>query len=181
MATWDTVLVERLRYYINDIDSTAYDWTDVQLQKFLAIGAVNVFSDLAKYSTILQWPYTINTATTGSNMISPDPLNDLIGISNLLVINAGCIIARSTLKRTGAAGGWKIIDDKATIDGTQSVIAAQNTAKTYCDSYSKAIEEFKDGNAYAGSAVLSPYQSSNMPLNNGYTKDTYLNNGRSGS
>ena len=47
--TWDDILVERLRYYIFDLDSSNYSWTDLQLQKFLAISSIDVLSDLTKY------------------------------------------------------------------------------------------------------------------------------------
>ena len=159
---WNTTLVERLRYIIYDLDSSNYAWTDVQLEKFLAISAINVINDLSKWSSVIGGTYVINTDVTGAAMITPDPVTSGSNIfGNLIVTKAACIIANSELRKIGKTGGWKIIDDKSTIDGTKAVDTAKNIAKDYCSAYEAAIKEFKLGNLPAGQAILSPYASPN--------------------
>lgn len=162
---WDTVLVERLRYYIYDLDSTNYTFTDLQLQKFLAISTINVVNDLIGYEAYIGGPYSVDTSTSGSNMINPDPINasgSVIGFSNLIVAQSACIIGQAELKRMNAQGaGWKVVDDRSTIDGTKALDASQNIARTYCEAYSDILNEFKMGNRHAGLAILSPYNSPN--------------------
>lgn len=162
MATWDEILVERLRYYILDIDATDYTWTDEQLEKFLAIAAINVFNSLENWTTTLNGPYTVYTNLSGSGMIIPDPVsNGPLALGNMIVAKAACIIAQADLKKAGATGGWKIVDDRSTIDGTKSIEAAADTAKKYCEAYESIVNEFKRGNRYAGYAILTPYSSDN--------------------
>jgi hypothetical protein len=171
---WNTVLVERLRYVIHDLDPTNYAWTDVQLEKFLAVSAIHVINDLSKWSDVIGGTYIVNTEATGAAMITPDPLANGSNIfGNLIVIKAACVIANSELRKIGKTGGWKITDDKSTIDGTKAVDVAKNIAKDYCSAYESAIKEFKLGNLPAGQAILSPYASPNaypysFPLYNGY-------------
>lgn len=156
--SWDTELVERLRYVINDIDAADYTYTATQLQKFLAVAAGQVLNDTTQYSSVIGSGYVINVSATGSAMIQPDPLDaGSIGFENLIVFKAACIIARSELKTAGVLGGWKITDDRSTIDGTQSVAAAKDAAASYCSAYTDTLIEFKEGNRYAGHAILSPF------------------------
>ena len=160
--SWDTELVERLRYVINDLDPTDYTWTDVQLQKYLAIATINVLNDLAQYGSVIGTGYAVNVSATGSTMITPDPTaSSSIGFSNLIVFQAACIIARGDLKKAGKTGGWKIIDDRSTIDGTSSIQGAKDIVDDYCGAYAATLAEFKRGNQFAGQAILSPYASAN--------------------
>jgi hypothetical protein len=160
---WNTTLVERLRYYIGDLDITAYEWTDGQLEKFLAIAAITVTTDLLHWETVINGPYIINTSLSGSGMIVPDPVDNApAGFSNLIVFQAACLMARSNVKKSAAQGaGWKIIDDRSTIDGTNVIDALISISDDYCSSYSMTLKEFKEGNKYAGHSVLSPYASPN--------------------
>ncbi len=158
---WETVLVERLRYYINDLDAADYDWTDAQLQKFLAIATIDVINATSRWSSTVG-SYTVDTSATGAAMISPDPLSSSVAaFSNLIVLRAACIIAKSEFKRaskeTGA--GWKITDDRSTIDGTKAIDASKQIAGDYCGSYEEALADFKSGNRYAGYAILTPFTS----------------------
>lgn len=168
MADWNDILVERLRYLINDLDSENYTYTDLQLEKFLTVSATLVLHDiLPSYASSFSVTYTINTNLSGTDMISPDPvINGPHGFVNLILIKSACLIANAELKKTGAEGGWKIIDDRSTIDGTKAVEAAKDTQKTFCAGYAEALKEFKNGNRFAGWAILSPYSS---PNNTRYT------------
>lgn len=157
---WDTTLVENLRYWINDLDVTAYTWTDTELKKFLCIAAINVIQiDLLGFESLINGPYTIDVSAT---TISPDPTADATnGFSNLIVMKAACIIARAELKELGSSAGYKIVDDRSTFDGTQALGVARDIAKDYCGAYGETLIAFKQGNVNAGQAILSPYSSAN--------------------
>lgn len=162
---WDTVLTERLRYIINDFDATAYKYTDAQLKKFLVISASLVVTELPDWADTLG-SYTIDTS---AGTISPDPVETSpSGFSNLIVLKAACIIGRAELKLIGATGGWKIVDDRSTIDGTNAVKSAKDTADTLCGAYNDTLDDFKKGNSMAGEAIFGPYASSNGPWGQGY-------------
>jgi len=163
---WNTILVEQLRYLIFDLDPADYTWTDLQLEKFLAIATIQVTSDLQGWNTYINGPYTVTTEASGSAMISPDPVsNTSSSFSNLIVLKAACVLARSELRKLGKTGGWKIVDDKSTIDGTKAVDNAYKVATDYCTMYADALDDFKQGNIFnagiVGKGVLSPYQSPN--------------------
>lgn len=155
---WDDVLVERLRFYIYDLDATDYTWTDLQLEKFLAIAAINVFNELTDWTTEIGGPYTVSTNLSGPNMITPDPVSvGPAALGNMIVAKAGCLIAGAELKKLGASAGWKVVDDRSTIDGTNAIKAGADTVKRYCDNYNDIMDDFKRGNRAAGQSVLSPY------------------------
>ena len=127
----------------------------------MAIGAITVINDTSRWSTTVG-SYTVDTSATGAAMISPDPLDSPVpAFSNLIVLQAACIIAKSEFKRaskeTGA--GWKITDDRSTIDGTKAIDASKQIASDYCGAYKDALAEFKNGNRYAGYAIMTPFTS----------------------
>lgn len=157
---WDTVLVDRLRYVINDFDSSSYLYNDTQLKKFLVIAATFVITEAPDWTSIFG-DYVIDTSAI---TISPDPVDTSpLGFSNLVVLKAACIISRAELKKIGATGGWKITDDRSTIDGTGAVENAKQWSIDACDAYKKTLEEYQRGNSSAGEAIFGPYSSANGP------------------
>lgn len=150
---WETVLVERLRYYINDLDASP-TWTDAQLIKFITIGAIQVNESLKTWIS----DYTINTA---SGTISPDPTTDgsTAGVASLFVLKAAEIIARAEIKTLLATAGFKVTDDRSTIDTTSAVNAAKTKAELFKDIYTQAELDFTRGNQTSGEAILAPYTS----------------------
>jgi hypothetical protein len=155
---WNTILVERLRYVIYDLDATAYVWTDAQLEKFLAIAAINVFTELLDWTTEIGGEYTVYTEETGVDMIDPDPVsNGPQALGNMIVAKAACIIAKAELKKIGTTAGWKVVDDKSTIDGSNAIQAAKDNAEHMCSNYDDIVEDFKRGNRAAGHSILTPY------------------------
>lgn len=157
--TWDDILVERLRYYIYDLDSSNYSWTDLQLQKFLAISAIDVFGQLIEYTDEIGGSFTINTSLSGPSMISPDPVSTCPAIvTNMIVTRAACLISQQEYKKLlGQGAGWKVVDDRSTIDGTSALEATKNQADYYCQGYSEMLMDFKKNYQFIGSAILSPY------------------------
>lgn len=160
--SWNISLVENLRYHIGDIDASSYVWSDGQLEKFLAIAAVYVLQDLSEWESSMGGPYSIDTTVPS---ITPDPTvagPSILG--NLIVLKAGCLIANAELKKNSQTYGWKITDDKSTLDGTQVVANMQSVAKSYCEAYSDAIEQYKLTGRFTGEAIFGPYASSEGPF-----------------
>lgn len=156
---WTTTLVENLRYVINDLDASSYAWTNIQLQKFLAVASISVFSDLARSQTTIYGPYTVDISVPS---ISPDPTTNGApgGLLNLITFKAACIIARAEYKKLGATAGWKIVDDRSTIDGSRAMDGSESAAKSFCDEYMEMLQNFKLGIGWVGHCVISPYSSS---------------------
>lgn len=150
---WDTTLVLKLRYYINDLD-TIPTWTDTQLARFIAIAA-SVVSDYLQAWPI-GGPYTIDFSIPS---ITPDPTdpNIPIGFSNIIVIKAAAILNNAELKKALASGGYKIVDDGSTIDTTSVVDAAKARLQMYTSDFDDSVKQYQYGNRYAGSAILAPY------------------------
>lgn len=155
--TWEETLVDRFRLVINDFTSPQV-WTDLQLQKFIALGLGTLDDTLKDWPT--GGPYAITTSVSGVT-ITPDPtLNDAsVGFQNLILLKAGVLLSNAEIKKTLASAGFKIVDDKSTIDSSSSIEAAKLKNRIFEDEYQKTLEDFMSGNAYAGSAILTPYSS----------------------
>lgn len=156
MATWDTELVDKLRMIINDLDSTNYSWTDTQLKKFLLISIGFIDGELSQWTSITYGPYTIDYTNI---TVDPDPISSGSnqGFQNLIVYRAALIIASSDLKKLGLTAGWKIIDDKSTIDGTQALLYAKQSVDNMKRDFDEALKQFKIGNQTIAETIISPY------------------------
>lgn len=164
---WSTSLVEMLRYVIYDIDPSNYTWSDAQLQKFICLATIQVDSLLSNYHSITLGPYLVDFT---NSTITPDPTTNGSpqGFSNLIVIKAAEIISGSEFKKISASAGFIIKDDRSTIDTTNTLTSAKSQFEAFKTGFGGSLEEFKEGNKYAGSAILSPYASSNrsIPIQN---------------
>lgn len=156
MGTWDTELVDKLRLIINDLDSTNYTWTDTQLEKFILISLGFLDSELSQWVSITYGPYTIDYTNITTD---PDPvtIGASQGFQNLIVYRAALIIAGSDLKKLGATAGWKIVDDKSTLDGTQALLYAKQSVDNMKNEFTEALKEFKIGNQTIAESIISPY------------------------
>lgn len=152
---WTTTLVTRLRLFIGDTGSTQ-DYTDSVLQQFIAISAISVGSEVDLGVT-----FTVDTDVPS---ISPDPVTDTTvhqGISNLFVIKAACLIARSEVRKDRAKYGLRVKDHLTDYDGREGMKGLLTGADSYCEAYQKAAHEWQIGNRQAGRAILGPYASAN--------------------
>lgn len=154
--SWDTELVDKLRMIINDLDSSNYTWTDSQLKKFIIISASFLDSELSQWTTVTGGPYSFDYTNL---TISPDPTSSSTndGFENLIVYRAAMIIAKSDLKKLSLTAGWKIVDDRSTLDGTQALNYAKESVNYFENSFKDALKEFKIGNTTVSEAILSPY------------------------
>jgi hypothetical protein len=93
-------------------------------------------------------------------MITPDPIqNGPEAFTNLIVFKSACIISQAEYKKNSVSAGWKVVDDKSSIDGSNLLAASKNSVETFCSMYNKTLEEFKSGNQYAGKAIMTPFSS----------------------
>lgn len=157
--SWDNTLVNRLRYYIGDIDSESQVWSNTQLAKFLAISAIDVLSEVSLIST----SFTIDSDVP---TISPDPVTSGSvdsGIPALFVLRAAFIISLSEMRRDVAKYGVRIKDDRTSIDGSDAIKGRKDTLEFYRENYEKAVWEWEKGNRAACKAILGPYASADDP------------------
>lgn len=145
-------LVVRLRYVINDLDdATRFD--DIQLKNFLAIGAINVVEELSEYgiqSYDITFPGVLAEPT-----ITPDPTGMVEG--NLIVLQAAKIITTAEARKMSATAGFKIVDDRSSIDSKdvgKNLIAIKQIV---CEEYDAAADAFKYNRRYDGGAVFGAY------------------------
>ena len=142
-------LIQRLRYLIHDI-ATPYTYTDYQLSVYITIGAVQVVSEIAFDTT-----FVIDTDTPD---ITPDPLSlSSIGIANLFVLRAACILYRSELRKDASKFGIRIRDHLTQYDGTVGMQARMDGSKSMCQFYEDTKYEWQLGNRAAGRAIVGPY------------------------
>lgn len=153
---WDTTLVEQLRYVIGDYDSSNYYYTSTDLKKFLLVAAYQTLEALASWGIDANYQIDLDGST-----ISPDPTSDVgyRSFANLMVIKAACLISSSQLRLMSMKTGYKVVDDKSTIDTTGVMASLKDNVKTFCDGYKQAIQEFKENSTKTnvGSAILGPY------------------------
>lgn len=149
--SWKPELTERLRYYINDFDPTVYKWTDTQLQKFILIAASQLVTELPRIDA----GYDIDIYNL---TITPDPVESgHTDFCNLVIYKAACILSRAEFKKVAAGGGFKIVDDKSTIDTTNVLQSVKAIATEYCEAYQSALTEYERGNQWGGGAVMGPH------------------------
>jgi hypothetical protein len=153
---WDTTITSLVRYLINDLDSSNYTWTDTQIKKFILISTSLVDAQLAKWTSITGGPYIIDFDNL---TITPDPTtaSSSAAFITLIAINASSVMLRADYKRLTVQSGWKIIDDRSTIDGTGMLSGAKQSYEDMHKAYLDAIEAFQVGNAPQALAILSPY------------------------
>lgn len=147
---WDTTLVAKLRYIINDYDSTSYTYSDATLEKFILVAASQVLQDIQSG----EFAVDFDDAT-----IDPDPTSssDYDWYSALVLLKAACMIARAELKKATLKGGYKVVDDRSTIDTTGAAGAAKESVNSFCGDYKEALDQFRRGNTGAGIAIVGPY------------------------
>lgn len=153
---WQATLTNSLRAYIGDLDSV--DYTNERLQLYISLGAAAVISEIALITTV----FTIDTYEPS---ITPDPTTDTsidIGIPNLFILKAACIISMSELRKDKAKYGIKIRDENTSYDGTSTLKSMMDTTNIYFENYEKARWDWEKGNKVSLRAIFGPYESANL-------------------
>lgn len=149
---WDTTIVNKLRYVIGDYDSTAYIYASADLEKFLLVAASQVLFDLESSDFVVNFD---------SETITPDPTSDsaYLWFENFMILKAACLIVKAQLRAASLKGGYKIVDDRSTIDTTGAVGSAKESVKSFCEDYEDALEKaLQYGAGAAGVGIFGPYQ-----------------------
>ena len=154
---WDTTLVNRLRFYIHDIDPSSQSYTDSTLAKYLAISSIDVISEV----NLIAREFTIDTDAPS---ISPDPTSSTVdqGIANLFVTKAALLIVMGEMRRDVAKYGIKIRDVVTTYDATGAMKGRAEVYKNFEENYEKTKWDWEKGNKAAGKAILGPYASQDL-------------------
>jgi len=157
---WTEELPARLRYFINDLDSPP-NWTDTQLQNFIALSIIQTSSDISQYGGMSN--YTLTMASGVS--LSPDPVDEESDVVlNLVLLKAAYIISNAELKKIAASAGIKITDDRSTIDTSSRLSQVKTLVNTYLDMYNEALNAHKFNTKFSGSSILAPYADANGSL-----------------
>lgn len=152
---WETELVTLLRLIIDDMDPTAYRYTDERLGIVVINSAVLVLLDLR-----FQTDYIINL---DGGTITPDPADKAAGTRddtflNLTVLRAACFIDTAETRTASKQAidiqdGSSRISLKGTLDGRLKLLEIGP-----CAAYTEARDEYRAGNRSAGQAILGPYR-----------------------
>lgn len=141
---WTTSLVNSLRYYLGSPDISEY--SDIALQTFLVYGAAEAIADT---------PVNGYTADFSVLNISPDPETNS-GISQLILLKAQIIIIRGEIRRYSRTAGYKITDDRSTIDGTSHLNALKDLLKQLEKDYTNAQTSYGSGDGRVYRAIIAP-------------------------
>lgn len=161
---WNTSLVNRLRFYIGDIDETNEVWSNTQLAKLITIAALDVLNEIS-LSNVTSKTLTINTDTPS---ISPDPTSDTdikdTGVPELFILRAAHVIALSEYRKDISKFGIRIRDDNTSFDGTAALKGRAEVFQLYKENYERAVWEWEKGNRASCRAILGPYASADFAL-----------------
>lgn len=144
-------LITQFRIIINDIGVTP-TWSDTQLSQYLCIAA----SQLNGYLTgIISFTISFSGLT-----IVPDPHDSSLvdpTIEQLLLLKAAENLNDSEIKSAYASAGYKIVDDKSTIDTTTLVKSLSERRKMYSSRFDNLLRRYLLNNRTPGLGVATPF------------------------
>lgn len=157
---WTTTIVGIVRSLINDLDASAYTWTDAQIQKFITISLSIVDAQLLQWTSITLGPYTVNFDTPS---ITPDPTTNgaPAAFVTLIALGAAKVAVGAEFKQLSLRAGFKITDDRSTIDGSNAISSLKQVSEDMSLAFNNALLAFQNGNQTLAQAILSPYSSPN--------------------
>ena len=147
--SWQGQMSTILRYLIDDIDSSAYKFSDHRMETTLLVAAQLVTLEVDFNNT-----YTINVEQC---KLTPDPTDDEKdnAFINLVCLKAACVMIGSQI-RSESANSISIKDGPSAIDlrgvaSTLTVLYAD-----LCQKYDKAVLDYKAGRSIGGQGILGP-------------------------
>jgi hypothetical protein len=146
---WQNEMTLIIRHLINDLDSSAYTFTDSRIQETVLVSAQLVLTEIDFTNT-----YTVDVDAL---TLSPDPTtgtkdNSFIA---LVALKSACIITGSQL-RTQSLSSLALKDGPSSIDTRGIVAGLAIIYKDVCEKYETAKMEYKTTNSI-GQAILGPY------------------------
>ena len=133
------VAILKLRYVLNDLDSSNYTYTDARLGQLLLISACYVNDEVGAGLIIDLAGGTITPVASAE-------------LDSLFVLKAACLLAKAEAKDL-ANCSVKIVDGPSTIDVGGAHKAAVLDASTACEDYQKAKLEYSMRNSNGCSSI----------------------------
>lgn len=141
----------QLRVIINDPASTA--WNDTQLSQFISVAASQVNAYLQGIGPTFSVDFTNLTITP--DLSDRTQVNDMA--EQLVLLLAASIINDSEVKSLYSTAGYKIIDDKSTIDTTQLIRGLTERRKLYQTRFDDLMKQYRWGQRGEGIGILTPF------------------------
>ncbi len=156
---WEDVAVTLLRVSINDLDDTAYRYTDDRLIQILAAAMWHVQRDEPA-------AFTAFTVDVVNQTVTPDPTSGAAqddAFVNLAVAKTACLIDRGAAL-LAADQALRVKDVGSEVDLRDVFRAKQAVIKDgWCQVYKDMREEFRRGatgatGATVGAAIMTPFR-----------------------
>ena len=148
---WTSDMVVMTRYIINDVDDSAYTYTDSRIQQSIVIAANLVLTEIDFDNS---YTIDINAVT-----ITPDPTSSSpkdIAFMNLVSLRAAVIVFSNEAK-LASRQGIKIKDGPSEIDTFGRLGSALRMLDRAKKDFDKARVDYIVGNARVGQVILGPY------------------------
>lgn len=160
--SWQGEMSTIVRHLINDLDSSAYKYSDRRIESSLLVSSQLVTLQIDFNNT-----YTIDIEQCS---LSPDPTDAETkdnAFINLACLKTACIIVGSEV-RSEAGNAISIKDGPSSIDlrGVASTLLALYS--DLCEKYDKLVLDYRAGNSVAGQAILGPYSPGSDYISRGY-------------
>ena len=157
---WQNELVIIVRHMIDDVDSSAYDFSDDRIEEALLVCAQLVANDVS-----LKIAYTIEV---DNRVLSPDPTSepkdtDFIALCCLRT----AILFTSSQIRTYSKKSIMIKDGQTSLDTTSIVNGFISLHKELLKQYEDMKLGYQVGNSH-GKAILTPYSPGSDYANSQY-------------
>ena len=148
--SWQGQMSTVVRHLVNDVDSTAYTFSDNRVETSILVAA-----QLSLMNVDYTNEYTINVEAC---TLSPDPT----------CLRAACIILGAEIRKE-SGNAISIKDGPSAIDlrGVTSTLAV--LYKDLCAKYEHALLEYRAGNSINGQSILGPYSPGSDLINRNYS------------
>ena len=149
--SWQTEVSTIVRYLINDLDSSNYQYSEERIETTSAVAAQLVVLDVS-----LPVKYDISLENIS---ITPDPTSEPKDnlFVNLMALKAACIVLGSEVKTQGM-NAISVKDGPSAIDLRGVASTMSFLYEDICAKYEKLLQDAKeDLVSAAGQAILGPY------------------------
>ena len=142
-----------LRVMINDMDDSAYTYSDEILEKTLVAAAAQVLQEVSLNSS-----YSVDYATP---QITPDPSTD-DAFTALVTVKAACLKLQWDVQAKAVASGVRARCGPVSIqtEGGSANVFEALLNDSYCGAYKEMARQYNFGNTAILKGILSPFSHS---------------------